>query len=60
MFCVAAVTAAIEIGLSEVVGRVSVTFRPDPQQGPDGTEQVQPAPGWCPTSSVQAVSVQRL
>lgn len=40
-----AVTAAIEGRLGGVAGRVSMTFRPDHHQAPDGIEQVQLVPG---------------
>lgn len=56
MFCGAAVTAAVEGGLGGVADKVSVTFRPDPHQAPDGAEQIQPMSGWCQASSVQPVS----
>lgn len=61
MFCGAAMTAAIESigGLGGVSDKVSMIFRPDPHQAPDGIEQIQPMSGWCQASSVKAVSVQQ-
>lgn len=54
-------TAAIESigGLGGVSDKVSMIFRPDPHQAPDGIEQIQPMSGWCQASSVKAVSVQQ-